>query len=652
MEPGAQRAADIAISDQPLNDAQMSLLNEIYDRLSTFTQGCREIHDRAKESRKIILLQDPKQDAFEVKEKANGVESTRMEPTLQLQTLKSTFNNCVADQIDNMPEAVLMPERPELQAVSEDMNDALRFVLAVNDFETFYKRRVEDFIGTGTAVTQIAWDPDMDYGKGNIAVIRYPVESFLWDPLAEDIQDARALIKVSWHPISWYAAHYPKQAPYIRPEDGLHEGVGVLMAQEDADTSEEARAMMIEYWYRLYDAKTKQYTINVAYAAGGALLSIHESIYRHGMYPFVVDVFTPIEGFPVGDGLIQELAPMMRTINRLNHYIDVNLRFSSKGRLLIRRNSGIDKDALADWSKDIIEGDNIDGANLQWLIHAPFNGMVTQQMLQMQTDLKMDSGQNQFTRGETAGGVTAAAAINSLQEAGNKQSRMRTNVLNQGFKDMVKQILWLMSQFYDKKRKALIVGRAGQQREVEMSPEHLFGTGKKGNTLPPPPYTVQVQVQRRNPLQVQAQNELFLQAYSMAAQANSFFPLYTLFELLNVDGKEKILPVLKQNDQTMDMMKQQQEQIQQLMGMVQNLQKINMQYESAAHSGGNPEKGMAPEGQMQPAQGEQMPGAMEEQMMQAPVEEMQQAPEEQMIQRGAGEMGNEAMPPAGMGGAV
>lgn len=573
-EFGAQKTVDVAVSDQPLNTAQKNLLNEIYSRLSTFTQGCQEIHDRAKESRKIILLQDPKQDAYEIKQKAaDGTESTRVEPTLQLQTLKSTFNNCVADQIDNMPEAVLMPERPELQTVSEDMNDALRFVLAANDFETFYKRRVEDFIGTGTAVTQIAWDPDMDYGRGNIAVIRYPVESFLWDPLAEDIQDARALIKVSWHPISWYAAHYPKQAPYIRPEDGLHEGVGVLMAQEDADTSEEARAMLIEYWYRLYDAKAKHYTINVAYAAGGALLSIHEDIYKHGMYPFIVDAFTPIEGFPVGDGMIQELAPMMRTINRLNHYIDVNLRYSSKGRLLIRRNSGIDKDALADWSKDIIEGDNIDSQNLQWLQHSPFTGMVVQQMLQMQTDLKMDSGQNQFTRGETAGGVTAAAAINSLQEAGNKQSRLRTNVLNQGFKDMVKQILWLMSQFYDKKRKALIVGRAGQQREVEMSPEHLFG--KIGKTLPPPPYTVQVQVQRRNPLQVQAQNELFLQAYSMAAQAQASFPLSTLFELLNVDGKDKILPVLQQNDQMQVLLQQQQQQIQQLTAALQGQQDTN-----------------------------------------------------------------------------
>jgi hypothetical protein len=212
--------------------------------------------------------------------------------------------------------------------------------------------------------------------------------------------------------------------------------------------------------------------------------------------------------------------------------------------------------------------------------------MVVQQMMQMQTDLKMDSGQNNFTRGETAGGVTAAAAINSLQEAGNKQSRLRTNVLNQGFKDMVKQILWLMSQFYDKKRKALIVGNAGQQREVDMSPEHLFGAGKKGNTLPPPPYTVQVQVQRRNPLQIQAQNELFMQAYSMAAQAGAMFPLSTLFELLNVDGKDKILPVLRLNDQTQAAIQELQAQVQQLTAQLQGQQDTNKKLVEGMRAGG------------------------------------------------------------------
>ena len=317
---------------------------------------------------------------------------------------------------------------------------------------------------------------------------------------------------------------------------------------------------------------------------------------------------------------------MMRYINRYARYIDTNLRYSSKGRLLIRRACGIDKEALADWSCDIIEGDNIDHANLQWLQHAPFNGMAAQQMMQLQTDLKMDSGQNQFARGETAGGVTAASAISALQEAGNKQNRMRTATLNQGFRQMVQQVMWLMAQFYDKKRRALIVGSRGEQREVEMSPERLFQNGRKSGLLPPP-YTVQVQVQRRNPIRVQAQNELYMQAFSMAAQAGMAFPLSKLFEILNVDGKDKIMPVLRESDAITGKLKELAVQNEQLMKAVGSLQKANERYGKAlaggafGPGGGGMEEGQAQEGVTQEGVMEGAPqagpGGMPEEMMAA-----------------------------------
>jgi hypothetical protein len=214
----------------------------------------------------------------------------------------------------------------------------------------------------------------------------------------------------------------------------------------------------------------------------------------------------------------------------------------------------------------------------------PFTGAVTQQMLQLQTDIKQDSGQNQFTRGETAGGVTAASAISALQEAGGKITRLRTNVLNQGFRGIVEQVMWLISQFYDKNRVMFVTGgREGvaTQREVKADPKRLFGK-QNSDHMPPPPYTVQVQIQRRNPLRQQAQNELFMQAYSMSAQAGQYFPLSVLFELLHVDGKERILPVLKQNETTQRQMQemqatieQQSQQMQQMAQGMANLQEIN-----------------------------------------------------------------------------
>lgn len=525
-----------------MTNEERTLRDEAYGRLRIWRDGCREIHDRAREARSILLLQDPRQDA----QTASRRKDKR---TLQLQTLKSTFNNCVADQMDNMPEALMLPERAGLEDVAEDLTDVVRYVLAQNDFEALHRRRVEDCFATGTAVTQVAWDGDMDGGRGNIALIRWPIEAFLWDPASENLQDSRAVFKVSWHPMSWFQQHYPDRVAEISSDESEYSGLGMAGAQEQIRPADEDRAMLIEYWYRLYDARQRRYTINVAYLAGGALLSNTLNVYRHGLYPFVLDVYTPIEGLPVGDGLVQELAPMMRYVNRYASYIDMNLRMASKGRLLIDRNAGIDKEALMDWENDVVEGDRIDPSALQWLQTQPFTGMATRQMMQLQADIKQDSGQNQFARGETVGGVTAASAISALQEAGGKITRLRTQGLNQGFRELVTQVMWLISQFYDRRRVFFITGRQGEKRrEINASPERLFGKDSSAGFFPAPPYTVQVQVQRRNPLRQQAQNELVLQAYEMSAQAGQYFPLSTLFELLQVEGKERILPVLRQNE--------------------------------------------------------------------------------------------------------
>ena len=241
----------------------------------------------------------------------------------------------------------------------------------------------------------------------------------------------------------------------------------------------------------------------------------------HGMYPFILDTHSTIEGSSAGEGLVSELTPMMRYINRYAKYIDTNLRMSSKGRLLTRRNAGIDRGTLADWSQDLIEGESIEqGRDWGWLQHAPFSGMVAQQMLQMQNDLKQDSGANQFTRGEIVGGVTSGKALTALQEAGGKIAGFRTDTLNHGFKLMVEQVLWLMSEFYTDDRMVMITGKDGRSRKVDMTAQRLFVPLQKA--VPPPPYMVQVEINERNPLFVEAQNEMYMQAYTMAAQAKQF----------------------------------------------------------------------------------------------------------------------------------
>lgn len=560
---GAAEPLDI-FGEQELTEEEEDLKREAYSRLDLWGPDCQEYHTEAKECRLIYRLKDPHQDP-------PGTRSDQK--MLQLQTLKSTLNNCIADQVDNTPEAYLVPQRDDLSDVAVDMNNVVKYIMQINHVKEFHRRRAQDFLITGTAVTQVMWDPDMDFGKGNISVSRFPIESMVWDPVATDVQAARAIMKLSWHPLSWYTEHFPDQAKFIRDDTTEHNAIGL-----DQDLSnlsidqDEGKALLLEYWYRRYDKKKNAYSINVAYLAGGALLEVYKDVYAHGMYPFVFDVYTEIEGQMVGEGQVHELANMMRYINRYAHYMDVNIAASAKMRMLARRGSGINLEQLADFSRNIIEGDVIDEENVRWLESKPFNGMTTNQMLQYQNDMKMDSGQSQFTRGEVTGGVDAASAIQLLQNAGSKITRLRTQSLADGFAKIVEQILWLAAEYYKEDRVAMISNELGMVMPVHLSSEYLMKPQKKQSRLEPPPYTVQIEINRKNPAAVQAQNDLFIQAYTMAAEGGQVFPLTALFQLLQVDGKERIIPVLREVEATTQQMQQLAAENEQLKAQTESMQ--------------------------------------------------------------------------------
>ena len=552
--------------DQVLSEEDENLLEAIYDRLDIFCDMNQKYHDKAKECRNILHMNDENQD--ELDESGDLPDK----PTLQLQTLKSTINNVVADQMLSMPEAKLLPETPDMQDVADDLQDMVHYVVyCANDFEQTQYRRCEDFYGVGTSIIQTAWDQDMNYGKGEIALIRWPLEAFLWDGTADNIQDCRAVMKVSWHPLSFYRDHWPENGKYVGAENGKHHDIGRFDAEEYQN--DEQKALLIEYWWRKYNAKTRRYTINVALAAGHALLEKQEDVYAHGMYPFVLDVHDSIEGSLAGDGLVSELTPMMRYINRYMAYADMNARMSSQARLLINRQAGIDKDALTDWKTNIIEADKIDASALQWLTSPPFNGTIVNLLTMLESDLKADSGANQFTRGETTGGIVSGKAINSLIQAGGKISSMRTETLKYGFKNIVEQIIWLMAQFYDDDRVMMVTGKKGY-RQLKVDKEKFFGKKLKGS-IPPPPYSVQIEISSRDPQRVANRNQMFMEAHQMSAQTPYPMRLSTLFRLLNLDGKDHILPAIEEDEKYGEMIQQMQAQIEQMSQQMQGLQEQN-----------------------------------------------------------------------------
>ncbi len=192
---GSENEGRAALSDiQPLDESKRRHIERMYGLYDEFEQVLRPEHDRIDACRQIFELNDP----------AAG----EHEP--QLPVILSTIQNKIADQMDNMPEAVLTHESPQMQQYAEDATDMVRWVFERNDIDIMYQQLTEDFYVVGCAVMQLHWDEDMDGGQGGIRIMRVPIDGMVWDPTAKNIQSCRAIFKTAFHPRGWYEEHYPE----------------------------------------------------------------------------------------------------------------------------------------------------------------------------------------------------------------------------------------------------------------------------------------------------------------------------------------------------------------------------------------------------------------------------------------------------------
>ena len=58
-ELGIHKVTEASVSDQPLEENERALLEEVYATLDVYEQACRPYHQEAKVCRAILRLRDP-----------------------------------------------------------------------------------------------------------------------------------------------------------------------------------------------------------------------------------------------------------------------------------------------------------------------------------------------------------------------------------------------------------------------------------------------------------------------------------------------------------------------------------------------------------------------------------------------------------------
>lgn len=511
---------DLTPPVQPLSERQQRVRDEGLALFEEFRQAHREVHDRARACRRLRTLRD---DALP-------------QAALRLATLNSTVDNVVADQLDAMPEPLMLPERPELQRSADLLTDVIGYALYHSAFDEQYARLMEDCAVAGTGILQVYWDPGMDDDRGMVRVERWPMEGFFPDPLFDDVQQGRAVFKTAFYPREWYRQRYPDAErfigsdPYWEPRDGY-------------SPAGEPPVLLIEYWFRTRDPRTGRCEIHMAQIAGGALLYCSRaSVFAHGCYPFILFRYRRREDSPFGYGLVEDCVDQWRATCRYAGYIDENARASSRQRFIYREDAGLDGEALADWTRDFVGARGAIGEDaLRSFQAAPLNPQVMNFMTYLTDVMKQDSGQNQFSRGEAGLGVTAASAIQALQEAGGKITRLHAAAYTESFRQTVEQMLRILSERI-RARRALMVARATPGGTLRTRSVLLLPARAGQNR---PPYEVRVHVQRRNPLRVQAHNEFILQLADLCLKSGTPLSPRAIVSLMQgVDNREQILDAL------------------------------------------------------------------------------------------------------------
>lgn len=526
-----------AAESQPISMTERALVARMYALFDCFYDQLREEHEQMRRAR---MLRARRPD-----------ERSRTAPTGN--TLGSCVDNMIADQIDNLPEAIMLPEREETAQSAEEMDDVVSFVLYRAGWPGKYQTLMEDAIVTGTGVAQVFWDENLEDGEGMVNVLAWHPEDFYPDPMYEDIQDGRGCFKATRTSVAWVEEHYPQAKGYVTGDEYARE--------DERQTPEgDTRVTLLEFWYKKYDAATKRTHIHMAQAAGRALLFSTETgygaesaypdgLYAHGDYPFVLYKYRDAWRRPFGTGLIHDYYDTQTAIDRYAKYIDDNARESSVQRHFIRRGSGVNPDDVADLRKTIIEWEGNDIREVMQTVQAaPINGQVYEMMRYLADTMKQDCGQNQFTRGEGGLNVTAGTAIHYLQEAGGKITRWHGERFKDAFRRMIEQILWVLSEYMEPGRKLRIIGGWNSNGGMRERIIELVAPDKRGGALPRPAYTVRVQVQRGNPNQIQADNEFLMEAVKICADAGTPLPPETVIRLMEgYRSKEGVLRAIREN---------------------------------------------------------------------------------------------------------
>lgn len=558
------RDQDTVTKKQVFKMDEKALTEHIYKLFGEFSDAYRSVWDRMDDNAKFYQSDD--WTSATMGQYVNTKSDQPFDPKPVTPTIFSTVENLKADILQEFPEAIFKARTTEDFNTAEIMTQVYRAVLKECDYKTEFSKCIHDLLVNCFCVQEAVWDNDAAGGMGDLVLRHWSPRNFMCDPLSEDLQEGRACFKFTKVTMEWARTHYPDKWEEMKADADAMIQQRANVRHDDIDNKlfDDQSCMLLEYWYRDYDPDARKYSVHMVTCCGGKIVEnskekFPKGIYAHGQYPFNILSMYPVSGSPVGFCIVDVLKKPQAHANKLEQITFRNIYAASQ--IKVKALAGLyNREDLLDWTNPIIEMQQ-QGAVESFQVPA-LPAYVPQITQLTHEGMKENSGQNQFGRGETAHGVTAATAIMALQKAAGKRSMLIIDNVYKWFERATRQAIETIREFYKTDRYFMISGENGTQSIGTINGELMIAErdGKKV----PIDFALDINPQAQNPYNTLVMNEFAVQLM----QAGAISP-YAGISMMDFADKQHILSLVQEKENYEQNMAQMQQVIQQLQQQLQ-----------------------------------------------------------------------------------
>ncbi len=472
-----------------------------------------------------------------------------------------------ADAMDNFPEPIFLEREEGDKAEADRLSKIVPLVLEKNGFENVYSDLWWYKLKHGASICSVLWDNAKEDGLGDICIKKIDALRFFAEPYISDIQQSKYIFVTALADTDSLRRQY--NDPEIKPDAAVSKASGYF--GDYSPNVLEKKTMIIDCYQRVRE-QSGQYVVHLEKIINGRIMYdsrqdpvCANGIYEHGLYPFVMDVFIPIENSIYGMGMIDIGKKTQSYIDKLDYIIEENALLSGRQRWLIKKNSGIKTEDFLDMSKTVIEADgSIDSDAVRDLQAQPIPSQIMTHRTEKIEEIKELLGNRDFSQGATSGGVTAYGAITALQEAGSKLARDGIKASYRAFAEISYMVVELIRQFYTEERCFRIIG------DGQTEPEYISYDNSRLRSQNVPlavPITaedgsiqterfrkaifdIKIVPQRKNPFNTISHNQMVMELYAGGAfNPDNADQAVLALQSMIIDNKESIIAGILANQE-------------------------------------------------------------------------------------------------------